>query len=94
MSSACCPIAPNNETNKKLIKHGENGFLYNNIHEMKEICNKLILSKDYLMNICNNARKTVIEEFNFENFINNWNKYLTTASNNNWWENYENKSIN
>ena len=86
MSCACCPLAFDSEENRKIIKHGENGFLFNTKEEARVICEKLLVSKDFLKSICNNARKTIVEKFSFSSFINEWNDHINNSLNLKWWE--------
>lgn len=86
MACGCCAVAFDTEENRKIIKHGENGFLFNSKEEAKVICEKLIVSKEFLKSICNNARSTILEKFSFSSFINQWNDHINNSLNLNWWE--------
>ena len=72
----------------QIIKNGENGFISNDKEELKKYINLCLNNKDLCKKMGENARKTIVNEFNLESFVSNWNKALQYSANKNWW-NYE-----
>jgi glycosyltransferase involved in cell wall biosynthesis len=62
-----------------MIKHGENGFVSNNIYELRRYCNLLLTDEELRLRMGKAARKTVEEKFSQQLFINKWNKILEEA---------------
>lgn len=67
VSSATCMIP-------EIIKHGENGLLAKSNDEYPELIDRILNDEDLAKYLGENARKTILEKFNIELFINNWNK--------------------
>ncbi|HLP11740.1 MAG TPA: glycosyltransferase family 4 protein [Flavobacteriales bacterium] len=63
MSLEIPTIMYNIGVNSEIIKHGENGFLYENENELTELLTKLVTDKDLRERVGKNGRKTVEENF-------------------------------
>ena len=88
MSCGCCVISTKCGMVDQIIKNGENGFISNDKEELKKYINLCLNNKDLCKKMGENARKTIVNEFNLESFVSNWNKALQYSANKNWW-NYE-----
>lgn len=75
--SVGCPIITTNRSNHmNIIKNGWNGFITNDIKEMIQAANTLLNSPELAKNIGQNARRTIIDNFNEENFVNEYNNIV------------------
>jgi glycosyltransferase involved in cell wall biosynthesis len=66
VSTATCSIP-------SFIKHGVNGFLSNDEGELKQYLQKLLSDKELRAKMGKEARKTILEKFSEEKYINSWN---------------------
>lgn len=67
VSTATCMIP-------EIIEHGHNGFISNDEFELRKYCTELLNNKELAEKLGNNARKTIVEKFSKEQFIQNWNQ--------------------
>lgn len=74
VSTATCEI-PN------IIENGVNGFLSNNEEELRMIINKLLENSELASKIGQNARKTILEKFSEQKFIDSWNTVFNKVIN-------------
>lgn len=74
MSCGCAIVSTNNCMIPEIIKHKENGLISNDPHELRQYVQLLLDNKDLARKLGQNARKTIIEKFNLNSFINNWNQ--------------------
>lgn len=74
VSTATCMIPDN------IIEHGVNGFVSNDINELKLYTKQLLADDKLARKIGNAARKKIIEEFSLERFTNKWNQIFEDAS--------------
>ena len=74
MSCGCAVVSTSNCMIPEIIKDGENGFLTNNALEMKKIIKRLMDDRALCKKIGQNARKTILEKFNIQSFVEEWNK--------------------
>lgn len=73
MSCGCVVVSTNTCAIPEIITHGVNGFLSNDVNELREYI-KLVNSDDKLREqISNNARQTILDRFNLDRFVANWN---------------------
>jgi len=70
-------IASNVTPYKEVIRHGENGFMASTKDEWKEIIESCFASPALRSKIVSSARQTVIESFNINRVIKEWEKVLT-----------------
>lgn len=59
-----------------IIKHGVNGYLSNDPVELAEYCTALLNNPEHAKLMGENARKTILEKFSLNQFVNNWNNVL------------------
>lgn len=80
---ACeCPIVSTSTCmTPDVIKHGYNGLLYTSLGEALENIKLLQNDKDMAAELGKNARKTILEQFNMEQFTKSWNKVFWEAVN-------------
>jgi glycosyltransferase involved in cell wall biosynthesis len=62
------------------IEHGINGFVSNNINEIKEYTALLLADKDLQATMAQNVRRTALERFHISRFLNDWKKILSEAT--------------
>jgi len=67
VSTATCMIP-------EIIKHGENGLLSNSPQELQDHCKQLLLDPSYARKLGNNARETILNNYNLNQFTNSWNQ--------------------
>lgn len=60
----------------KLIKHGENGFVSDNIVELKQCIREVMTDSDLRRKISNSGRAAAIEHFGSENIKPQWKEFL------------------
>ena len=58
----------------EIITHNHNGMISNNPEDLQKYCLELLEDEDKRKELGNNARKTIIERFSLEKFVNNWEK--------------------
>jgi len=63
----------------EIIENGVNGFMSNDEQELKTSIQKLLADPDLRKSVGEAARKTILEKFSEEKFINNWNKIFDNA---------------
>tara|TARA_R100000482_G_C5069935_1_gene121034 strand:- start:496 stop:711 length:216 start_codon:yes stop_codon:yes gene_type:complete len=63
----------------EVIEHGVNGFISNNEEELKNYIQQLINDPQLAAKMGDAARKTVVEDFSEQKFINNWNEIFDLA---------------
>lgn len=90
MACGCCVVSTANGMIPEIINNEVNGFISNDIDELKLFLNKCLNDESLCKKIGNNARETIVKNFSLDKFTNRWNEVLQKAINKNWWEN-ENK---
>jgi glycosyltransferase involved in cell wall biosynthesis len=73
VSTATCMIP-------EIIKNGYNGFISNDEKELRDFLMLLLEDPVKCEELGRNARKTIIERFSCEQFVNSWNKVLLEAT--------------
>lgn len=77
MITGVCPIVFKTPYTASIIKNMYNGILYSSQEEIKFILNKLkTMDKEDIKEIGQNAKKTVIERFPKDKFLNSWAKLI------------------
>jgi glycosyltransferase involved in cell wall biosynthesis len=76
MSCECVPVALNNSMLPEVIEHGDNGYLANSEAEARKYCEYLLENPNVCRTMGERARQTIVEKFNLENFVQNWNRIL------------------
>lgn len=85
MACGCCVISTNCGMVGEIIQNGINGFISNDINEIKKYINICSNDEQLCKKIGYNARKTILEKFNLSKFVQNWNDALNTSVQKNWW---------
>lgn len=63
----------------EIFTHGYNALLSNNPDQLRSYCKRLISDKDMAQELGANARKTILEKFSLEKFVDNWNSLFRRA---------------
>ena len=80
MSCGCAVVSTDTCMIPEVIKHGVNGFITNDVQQMKQHLVDLLNDEDMAREIGDNARKTIVERYSAQQFVDNWNNILTQAS--------------
>lgn len=81
MACGCAVVSTNNCAIPEAIKHGVNGFLSNDIKELRGYCELLLNDEELANKMGENARKTILEKFSEPVFIEKWKDVFKRASN-------------
>jgi len=73
MSSECICISTATCMIPEIIKDGYNGFISNDENVLASRCKDVMENPDKYAHIGHNARKTILEHFHKDTFVNNWN---------------------
>jgi glycosyltransferase involved in cell wall biosynthesis len=76
MACGCAIISTNNCMIPEVIEHGYNGLLSNDPDELTSYCELLLNKPEFARRLGNNAMLTILEKYNMQNFIDNWNTLL------------------
>ena len=79
MSCGCAVVSTATCMIPEVIEHGVNGFISNNEEELKNYIQQLINDPQLAAKMGDAARKTVVEDFSEQKFINNWNEIFDLA---------------
>jgi len=79
MSCGCAVVSTATCMIPEIIENGANGFISNDEEALKGYVENLLRDKDLGRSMGNEARKTIIENFSEEKFINNWNNIFDKA---------------
>ena len=74
MACGCAIVSTNNCMIPEIVNHGENGLLANTPEELREHCEYLLNDPDEARRLGDNAKATIINEFNLDRFVEGWNK--------------------
>lgn len=74
VSTATCMIP------KEVIVHGENGLISNDEGELRKYCELLLRDNALAEKLGAAARQTILNKFNKETFVSNWNSVLLATS--------------
>lgn len=78
MSCGCAVVSTATCMIPEIIENGVNGFISNNEDELRSYIELLLTDDDLNRKLGENARKTIIEKFSEEYFINEWNTTFDT----------------
>lgn len=81
MACGCCVISTRNPMLESIIEHGVNGFFIDTPAEMKEHAVILLANSGFAREIGSRARKTVLQRFGMERFVEDWKRVFHQASN-------------
>lgn len=85
MSCGCCVVSTANGMIPEIIKNEVNGFISNDVDELKFILNRCLNNYSLCRKIGDKARETIIKNFSLDKFTNRWNEVLHKVINKNWW---------
>jgi len=80
MSCGCAVVSTATCMIPEVIENGVNGFITNNVGEMKQYLVDLLNDEDMAKEIGENARKTILERYSTERFVENWDRLLTNSA--------------
>jgi glycosyltransferase involved in cell wall biosynthesis len=64
----------------EIIENGVNGFISNDEEELKEMLVELLNNAELAKEVGEQARKTILEDFSEDRFVNEWNRVFNTVS--------------
>jgi glycosyltransferase involved in cell wall biosynthesis len=73
MACGCAVVTVNASMMPEIIENGVNGFISNDKDQLKKYLVQLLNDSDLREAIGNNARKTILEKFSEQAFLNKWN---------------------
>jgi len=76
MACGCAIVSTNNCMIPEIIEHGKNGLLSNDPNELRQFLEMLLNNPELARKLGDEARKTIVEKFGLERFIENWNDLL------------------
>jgi len=74
MSCGCAVVSTATCMIPEIITNGENGYISNDEEELKSYLKLIIENDDLRKRLGDNARRTILEKFSEQDFINNWNQ--------------------
>lgn len=80
MSAGCICVSTATCMIPEIIQDGYNGFISNNIKELREKCFEIMSNPDQYNHIGINARKTILEKFHKNTFIKNWDEAFRSVA--------------
>ena len=81
MSCGCAVVSTETCMIPEVIENGVNGFITNDENKMKQYLVDLLNDEDMAKEIGDNARKTIVNRYSAEKFVDKWQHILYTASN-------------
>jgi glycosyltransferase involved in cell wall biosynthesis len=73
MACGCAVVTVDASMMPEIIENGVNGFITNDKDQLKKYLIELLNNNDLRETIGNNARKTILEKFSEQAFLNKWN---------------------
>ena len=64
----------------EIIENGVNGFVSNDKEELKEMLVELLNNAELAKEVGEQARKTILEDFSEDRFVNEWNRVFDVVS--------------
>jgi len=80
MSCGCAVVSTETCMIPEVIEHGVNGFISNDINELKQYVVDLLNDKDLARQMGEAARETVVKSFSVDKFASKWDFILHSAS--------------
>lgn len=81
MSCGCAIISTGTCMIPEVIQNGINGLISNDLDEIRKYCELLQEDDDYVSYLSENARKTIVEKYTAERFVQDWEAIFEEASN-------------
>jgi glycosyltransferase involved in cell wall biosynthesis len=82
MACGCAVVSTANCMIPEIIENGKNGLISNDPQELRGFLELLLKDEDLAKELGENARKTIVERYNLETFVDNWNKLFYSTVNN------------
>lgn len=82
MACGCAIVSTENCMIPEIIQHGVNGFMSNDKTELRQYAEQLINNPDLAREMGKKAQETILQKYNQDKFVNNWNKLFYNAINN------------
>jgi len=82
MACGCAIVSTANCMIPEIIENGKNGLISNDPQELRGFLQLLLKDEDLAKELGDNARKTIVEKYNLEKFVDNWNNLLHSTVNN------------
>ena len=79
MACGCAVVSTNTCMIPEVIKHEENGLLGSDEAELRHHCQRLLKDKEFAIALGDSARKTILEKFNINRFVSDWNKIFESS---------------
>lgn len=79
MSCGCAVVTTATCMIPEIITNGQNGFISNDSSELRSYVKQLLENKELAAEMGKNARKTILENFGLDSFIQNWNQLFYGA---------------
>jgi hypothetical protein len=76
MACGCAIVSTDNCMIPEIIEHGKNGLLSNDPNELRDLLKTLLQDEQLAKKLGEEARKTIVERFNLERFVQSWNELL------------------
>jgi hypothetical protein len=81
MACGCAIVSTENCMIPEIIENGVNGFMSNDDNELSERLKSLLSDPKRAETIGRNARKTIVEKYNIDRFVDSWNNLLYSTVN-------------
>ena len=79
MSCGCAVVTTGTCMIPEIIENGENGFMSNNPEELRGYVDKLLADEKMAAEMGEKARKTILENFGMQKFLNKWNELFLSC---------------
>ncbi len=79
MSVGCPVITTNNTVLSSIVCNGVNGYITNDVDEMKTHLTTILNDNDLANTLGKNARQTIVEMFDMGKFVKKWNNIFNTS---------------
>ena len=86
MACCCCVISTKCGMVEDIIENGVNGFISNDPKELRKYIDICLKDNELCKKIGYNARKTILNRFSLNRFVDDWNKALNISVGKNWWK--------
>jgi hypothetical protein len=81
MACGCAIVSTSNCMIPEIIENGKNGLISNDPKELRSFLELLLKDENLAKELGGNARKTIVEKYNLERFVDSWNNLLHSTVN-------------
>jgi hypothetical protein len=81
MACGCAVVSTANCMIPEIIENGKDGLISNDPQELRGFLELLLKDENLAKELGKNARKTIVERYNLETFVDNWNKLFYSTVN-------------